>query len=407
MLGLRFPMRGLGGGDRVPAALSLDFTAPGASLDSRITFTRASSAKRFSASGAIETLGSDVARLDYDPVTRAPRGLLIEDARTNSTIYSQAFTNAAWSTPTNATVTDNAAAAPDGTTTAAALIESSATGLHALDSPGFVFSTGVTYTISLFVKAVGARDVELGFPATVFTSRFARFNLATGAVRSSDAGVTAFIQAVGGGVYRVSATAVCASGASSRFSTFINTQAGSRSYTGDGSSGLQIWGAQLEVGSEPSSYISTTSAAATRAVDLATVATASFPFSADAGALLLWHTPRSVTGTLPIISLDDGTSNERIRLINDAGTLKAQIVDGGVTQADISLGAVSIGTAYRIAVAWAPNDIAACVNGGSVSTDVSATLPTVTTLTLGQGWHATAAYFPRRLSNAELQARTA
>ena len=68
------------------AALNLDLLS--GSLDSRVTFTRASGATRFNASGVLETVATNVPRFDYDPVTLAPRGLLIEGARTNLVLNS-------------------------------------------------------------------------------------------------------------------------------------------------------------------------------------------------------------------------------------------------------------------------------------------------------------------------------
>jgi hypothetical protein len=69
----------LGPGD--DAVLNLNFLS--GSLDSRITFTRTTSATRYNSSGLIETVASDVPRFDYDPVTLALKGLLIEELRTN------------------------------------------------------------------------------------------------------------------------------------------------------------------------------------------------------------------------------------------------------------------------------------------------------------------------------------
>ena len=63
------------------ATMLLDFLNP--VLDPRITFSRGTGATRVNASGFIETVGNTTPRFDYDPVTLAPRGLLIEEARTN------------------------------------------------------------------------------------------------------------------------------------------------------------------------------------------------------------------------------------------------------------------------------------------------------------------------------------
>jgi hypothetical protein len=48
-----------------------------------VSFTRASGATRVNSLGVIETVSNDVPRLDYDPVTLACKGLLVEEQRTN------------------------------------------------------------------------------------------------------------------------------------------------------------------------------------------------------------------------------------------------------------------------------------------------------------------------------------
>lgn len=63
-------------------ALQLNFLSS-TSLDSRITFTRASTATFVGSNGLIQSAAINAPRFDYDPVTLAPKGLLIEEARTN------------------------------------------------------------------------------------------------------------------------------------------------------------------------------------------------------------------------------------------------------------------------------------------------------------------------------------
>jgi hypothetical protein len=63
-------------------SLDLNFMTPG-SLDPRITFTRGSTATYFDVTGTMQTAATNTPRWDYDPVTHALRGLLIEEARTN------------------------------------------------------------------------------------------------------------------------------------------------------------------------------------------------------------------------------------------------------------------------------------------------------------------------------------
>lgn len=105
-VGMQFPRVGPGGyGGNGPgasvAAPSLDLNfVNGSTFDSRITFTRASVASYFDASGAIQSAAVNTPRIDYDPVTHAVRGLLIEEGRTNlllnsATLVTQSVTTTA------------------------------------------------------------------------------------------------------------------------------------------------------------------------------------------------------------------------------------------------------------------------------------------------------------------------
>jgi len=72
-------------------SLDINFAAVNEILDPRITFTRASSATQYNSAGTLISVGSDVARFDYDPATLAPKGLLIEEQRTNLVLNSDAL----------------------------------------------------------------------------------------------------------------------------------------------------------------------------------------------------------------------------------------------------------------------------------------------------------------------------
>ena len=63
-------------------SLDLSFMAPGV-LDPRITFARASIGTYFDAAGTMQTAPANMARWDYDPVTHALKGVLVEEIRTN------------------------------------------------------------------------------------------------------------------------------------------------------------------------------------------------------------------------------------------------------------------------------------------------------------------------------------
>lgn len=98
----------------ITPSLNLDFVS--ASLDSRITFARAlNTASRVNSSGLFEVVNADVPRFDYDPLTLACRGLLIEESRINIMPTSNVFTG--WAN-SGATVSASTETSPDGTTNA-------------------------------------------------------------------------------------------------------------------------------------------------------------------------------------------------------------------------------------------------------------------------------------------------
>ena len=74
-------------------ALDLDFTT--GTLDSRVTFTRTTTATYVNSSGVIASAAIDAARFDHDPVTLDPRGLLLEEQRTNALQQSQNLSDCA------------------------------------------------------------------------------------------------------------------------------------------------------------------------------------------------------------------------------------------------------------------------------------------------------------------------
>lgn len=235
-------------------SLLLDF-ANSRQVDPRITFTSASTATYYDAQGVLRTAASGVPRIDHDPVTGECKGLLIEEARTNLFTYSEQFDNAAW-TKGNASILANAAIAPDGQMTAGKLVANTvASAAHTL-TQNCSLTSGQPYTITIFLAAAGRSECIIGFdPGSAFsTFQYARFNLLTGTGSVFLGSPTFSIASVGGGWFRcsVTATAVTTGWTTCSLQPHNGT---SNVYTGDGTSGLYIWGAQLEVGSFPTSYI--------------------------------------------------------------------------------------------------------------------------------------------------------
>jgi hypothetical protein len=150
-------------------------------------------------------------------------------------------------------------------------------------------------------------------------------------------------------------------------------------YQGDGTSGIYIWGAQLEVGAFPTSYIPTTTAAATRSADVATDTTR------GAALRTLYAQFRSpASGTRPIVSLDDNSANERIELFTSGTDPKLLVTDGGSAQADIDAGAITANTTARLGARLNTDNFAASISGSAEVLDVTGTMPTVDRIRIGR-----------------------
>lgn len=182
-------------------------------------------------------------RFDFNPTTGESLGLLIEQSSTNLLTYSQDFSNAVW-TKTNATITTGANIAPDGTQTASKLIESTSTGGHNVSNLVTVISA-TNYTSSIYAKA-SERGYILMFDNNLGVGKY--FNLFTGTILGNfGAGpASATITPVGNGWYRCTITNTTTSTNQTGVNVYISTDGSSISYTGNGYSGVYLWGAQLE-----------------------------------------------------------------------------------------------------------------------------------------------------------------
>ena len=193
-----------------------------------------------------------------DTATRIAENGLIQKVRTNLVLQSETFDNASWnkSLDGQVTITANAAAAPNGTTTADKMIPSAIAGFHCVQQQ-VTLSAGEA-SVSVYAKAAENSFLQI-FDA--LTTEFVNFNLTTGVVGSSSAYVGS-IEDAGNGWYRCKATKVVPSGTFSARIGVVTTATAVRgqSFTGNGTDGLLIWGAQAETG-VATDYIPTTTAA--------------------------------------------------------------------------------------------------------------------------------------------------
>lgn len=211
-------------------------------------------------------------RFDYDPVTLAAKGLLIEEARTNVNTNSQLLTDVSYTT-LDLTPSASGLTSPNGVTNAQTLTNGVANSSHAIYKAGtFVTTSGTSYTVSTYAKS-GTNDfIQLLFSGSAFSgSLFANFNLATGSVGNKAVGVTATVTSIGGGWYRCSVSAAATSSITTDgphiwfIESDINSYA--PTYVGTGKT-ITVFGLQLEAGSFPSSYIPTAASAVARSADI-------------------------------------------------------------------------------------------------------------------------------------------
>ena len=232
------------------------------------------------ASTATAGIKEDEPRFDYPLAGGAP-SLLIEPQRENKQAFSENFSAY---TATRASVTANADTSPEGLENASKLVEDTTAGnTHKMIPPASdSYTSGTTYSISVFAKAAGRTQFKLTAGTTAVAPYNAIFTL-TGessptTPTNNDEG-TASMEYYGNGWYRCKIEGFEADQTASTTPNFFLQSSGNASYDGDGTSGILFYGFQLEEGKNCTSYIPTHGAAATRSTDnVAAFDTSGFSF---------------------------------------------------------------------------------------------------------------------------------
>ena len=259
----------------IEPSLKLDF-ANARALDPRITFTRASTATYVGRDGLIKTAGEDEARFDHDPTTGESLGLLIEESRTNEILNSQVFTSGYNRSGIDTITQNTTVTTPEGLTDGVGVItESSGGTVHQFYEASSAQVTGYR-VYSIFVKPFETNPRNY---CVLLTSSFTH-DLVNGTTLGSASGeyVSATTTKFPNGWVLCTVTR----NHSNTFDQFNFKLAKNGhqdySYSGDGVSGVYVWGAQLEAGSFPTSYIPTSGSTVTREKDLPTIETSSIDF---------------------------------------------------------------------------------------------------------------------------------
>jgi hypothetical protein len=361
-----------------------------------LSVTRATTATRVNSAGLIESVAVNVPRLDYTNST-CP-SILVEPQRTNLQTYSEDFSNAVY-IKVGSTVTTNTTVSPNGTTTGDSLIEDSSTGLHtAAISAGQ--ATSGDYTFSVFVKANGRTKFQLAEAFSIGGN--VNFDLTAGTATTTAPAKNGGIENYGNGWYKCSATWTFTGGATTVLYLNLLNNAGASSYTGNGTSGVIVWGAQLELGSYSTSYIPTTSASVTRNADV---------ISKTGISSLIGQTE----GTLFLDFYYNGLANNHM-IINDASftsyiyinSQNANEIWGQIQNVGIQFSTSATAGRYKCALAYKSGSSAFYINGTQVGT--SATTFTLSnnintldyTISTPKNNINASALWKTRLTNAEL-----
>lgn len=232
----------------------------------QFTFSRASTGTYVGENGLIQTTTNNTPRFQWKD--GKCQGLLIEESRINRCENSIPNTANGWAV-TNAGLTANAVTAPDGTTTAATLIEDTSPGIHRTIIDSHQGQNGATYSSSVYVKAAGRTTLNLQEANGGQNIDVQLVDLAAGTITPQSGPSVGFIEPVGNGWYRVGFTyTMITFNGSVGMMVYLTDTPGNTDYTGDGTSGIHIWGGQHEEGNYPTSYIPTTGITATRSADV-------------------------------------------------------------------------------------------------------------------------------------------
>lgn len=319
-------------------------------------------------------------RFDYDPVALTPRGLLIEEARTNLALRSEDFTTGWGAGGTNLTFTANSTTSPGGNTTADTLNESASSQTQR-GATSVTLVAGGGYTVSCYLKAGTQSWAYLGLTDVTANTGFQWFNLGGVALGSTatvgSATVSgATITSVGNGWLRCTCFVQMPGGSATAGRMYVGIASGNsvQSYLGANLT-IFAWGAQTELGAVATSYIPTVAATVTRAVDIATMTSTNFSswFNQSEGTFVYvgdWIANASTIALAVEKVSDAGSGADTHWLYAYANKIQVRVSSADTGTIDLA-DTISGKRAY----AYKVNDFAYCSDGGTVGTDTSGAVP--------------------------------
>ena len=341
-------------------------------------FTRSGSATRINAQGLIETVGSGVSRLNYPMIDGVVKGCpshILEPQRTQLVQYSEDFSDSSW-IKSGPTLTYNQGISPDGGNNATKIIPS--TSNTSQDIFATVTALGSTvYTRSFFAKADGYNWIYIQ-QYDGLTNLGAWFDLSTGLIGNTQSNVTSDIKYYGNDWYKCSVTFTTqSSGSNERAQIRVVGSNGASTLQGNGIDGVLIWGAQVEQGSYPTSYIPNygTAAGVTRSAETATGSGDAATFNDSEGVLMIESATLSESDiTARYFQLSDGSVTANgltFRYYTTTNYFQALYYTNGAYQAVLSIFLPDSSEFNKIAFKYKTNDFSLFVNGIKVGSDAN------------------------------------
>jgi hypothetical protein len=393
-----------------------------------VTFTRASSGTYVGSDGVLRSAVTNAPRFDHNPTTGESLGLLVEEARTNSFAWSNSADGGeTWNNVGTSLNLASGQSDPAGGTAGIRATDansgSGGTSLQRTSLANLTASTTVTYSVWLKPIDCPNNNIRLHvFANTTTDSINAVFSVSgtaiTGVsttVEGTGAASGASFEVFPNGWYRCRLTGVPSTVTMADVRARINLASYQRAI---GTARFDWYGAQLESGAFATSYIPTSGTAATRAADVASITGSNFSswYRQDEGTMFAEFVPRTFAQACGLLSLDNGTTSERLQMrLSTNGKGFYVVVDGGSVQANFgTVASTSLNTKGRLATSFAVNSFKVSLNGGSVASDTSGTLPTVAQAVIGNavgvfifnGPISRIAFWPRELPESTLQTIT-
>ena len=358
-------------GDKVYSILpsdgvgDFDFTRADGSSPTGVT--------RINAQGLIETVASGENRLNYSlldgKVVGCPH-LLLENSATNLVTYSEDFSNSSWD-KLNTTVSSNAITSPRGDLSVYKLVEDSSNNLH-FTRFTVSYDGSSTYSVSVFAKKGGRNVLKIDTSSSSVVSVGAFFNLENGTVGTIEAG-TAKIEDYGNGWYRCTVIGVSSTASSAPMQFFLSQDDETQTYLGDGTSGIYLWGAQIEANSFSTSYIKTTSEAVTRAAETCNGSGDAATFNDSEGVLMAEISALANDGTNRQISINNNGTSNRVYLEYSSvnNRIRGIVENSGGNQAILSAIVNDVKNYTKVAIKYKQNDFSLFINGFEVDTELN------------------------------------